>query len=257
MAGPIVRTYHDNMRPGIVISFVLLLLVGLHSAADESEVNDIDTMLAAIRDDAQRTADYTGQASISAPVMLALQRVRRGEFVPDSVADRAYDNIPLAIGHRQTISQPFIVALMTDLLNPAPGMRVLEIGTGSGYQAAVLAELVAEVYTIEIVPALAARAAATLSRLRYDNVRVKDGDGWFGWPEAAPFDGIIITAVAAEPPPRLLEQLRTGGRMVLPLGPPHGGQMLVVLTKDATGQIARRDVLPVQFVPFTRRPAAP
>jgi protein-L-isoaspartate(D-aspartate) O-methyltransferase len=208
-------------------------------------------MLDAIRNDALQTVDYTGRSSVSDAVLEAMASVPRAAFVPDEARDWAYDNVPLGIGHGQTISQPFIVALMTDLLAPESGHRVLELGTGSGYQAAVLAELVAEVYSIEIIPELAASAARRLSELGYDSVRVRTGDGWHGWPEAAPFDGIIVTAVGESVPPPLVEQLRPGGRLVLPLGPEHGGQMLVLLRKGPDGRLERQDVLPVQFVPLT------
>lgn len=211
----------------------------------------MDGMIDAIRGDARRTASYTGRSEISDEVLAAMRRVPRDAFVPPGAEAHAFDNTPLAIGHGQTISQPFIVALMTDLLAPRVDDRMLEVGTGSGYQAAVLAELVAEVYTIEIIPELAETAARRLAELDYGNVHVKQGDGWYGWPEAAPFDGIILTAVGEEVPDRLLEQLAPGGRMVLPLGPRFGGQMLTVLTKGEDGELDRRDVLPVQFVPLT------
>lgn len=209
-------------------------------------------MIQAIQNDAGMTATYTGVRAISEPVIAAMRAVPRDQFVPDSARASAFENRPLRIGHGQTISQPFVVALMTELLQPEPGDRVLEIGTGSGYQAAVLAELVQSVYSIEIIPDLAATAAARLADLGYESVHVKAADGWHGWPEEAPFDGIIVTAVSEEAPPKLVEQLAPGGRLVLPLGPQFGGQMLVVLSKDQEGVLHRRDVLPVQFVPFTR-----
>ena len=157
---------------------------------------------------------------------------------------------PLPIGHGQTISQPFIVALMTHLMATRADHRVLEIGTGSGYQAAVLAELVDRVYTIEIIPELAASASERLERLGYDNVEVRAGDGWYGWPEAAPFDAIIVTAVGEEVPGDLVAQLRPGGRLVLPVGD-DSDQQLAVVDKDEDGAIAMRHVLPVRFVPLT------
>lgn len=208
-------------------------------------------MLDAIRQDARETAPWTGRKTISRPVIEAMARVPRAAFVPSDSAHLAYYNFPLGIGHGQTISQPFIVALMTDLLDPVAEQRVLEIGTGSGYQAAILAELVAEVYTIEIIPELAQTAAARLRDLGYENVHVRTGDGWYGWPEQAPFDSIMVTAVSEQPPPDLLKQLAPGGRMVLPLGSTRGAQMLTVIDKDASGVITRRDVLPVAFVPLT------
>jgi protein-L-isoaspartate(D-aspartate) O-methyltransferase len=211
----------------------------------------VERMIDAICRDARQTAAFTGRAAISPAVLAAMRAVPRDAFVPDAAAPYAWENVPLGIGHGQTISQPFIVALMTDLLEPGPSDRVLEIGTGSGYQAAVLAELVRDVYSVEIIPALAEAAAARLAGLGYDRVRVKVGDGWHGWPEAAPFQGIILTAVGEEVPPALIEQLAPGGRMVLPLGPRHGAQVLVVLTRQEDGTLTSRDVLPVQFVPLT------
>jgi len=184
-------------------------------------------------------------------VLEAMETVPRHEFVPDRYVDQAYADHPLPIGHGQTISQPYIVALMTELLKLKDTDRVLEIGTGSGYQAAVLGELAEQVYSIEIVPELAEGAARALARTGYQDVQVRTGDGWYGWPEQAPFDAIIVTAVAEEPPPQLLQQLAPGGRMVLPLGPADGAQMLAVLEKDRAGVVARRDVLPVAFVPLT------
>jgi protein-L-isoaspartate(D-aspartate) O-methyltransferase len=184
-------------------------------------------------------------------VLDAMRRVDRSQFVTPGTEIYAWENRPLPIGYGQTISQPFIVALMTDLLELKPDHRVLELGTGSGYQAAVLSELAAEVYTIEIVPELAESAAKRLSALGYENVSVRSGDGWHGWAEAAPFDRIIVTAVGEEIPPALIEQLTVGGRMVMPIGPQHGGQNLTVIDKTESG-LERTEVLPVQFVPITR-----
>jgi len=224
---------------------------GQAQGADEVREAVMDGMIEAIQNDARQTASYTGLAEISAPVIAAIRAVPRDRFVPEDARASAYANTPLRIGHGQTISQPFIVTLMTELLEPAADDRILEIGTGSGYQAAVLGELVDEVYSIEIVPELAETAAGRLDELGYHDVHVKAGDGWYGWPEAGPFDGIIVTAVSEETPPELLEQLAPGGRLVLPLGPQYGGQMLVVLSKGEDGSLTRRDVLPVQFVPLT------
>jgi len=232
---------------------LVLLVAGGHAAAPrhETESSGMQDMLQAIRSDARMTASYTGRARLSEAVLAAMEKVQRENFVPEAAQRYAYQNTPLQIGHGQTISQPFIVALMTDLLEPEAGDRMLEIGTGSGYQAAILAELVESVYTVEIIPELAETAAARLESLGYDNVQVRTGDGWHGWPEAAPFDGIIVTAVDEEVPPRLLEQLAVDGRLVLPLGPRFGGQMLTVLTREEDGGFRREDVLPVQFVPLT------
>jgi len=181
-------------------------------------------------------------------VLSALHNVPRHAFVPSDLIPFAYQNRPLAIGKGQTISQPDVVATMTEALGLAPSDRVLEIGTGSGYQAAVLAELVQEVYTVEIIPALGERAAERLKRLGYDNVRVRIGDGYHGWPEEAPFDAIMVTAAAPRVPRPLVEQLKEGGRMVLPLG--ERGQLLTLLTKKA-GAVEIRELFPVVFVPMT------
>ncbi len=204
-----------------------------------------------IESDTRETRGYTGRAVLGQSVMQAMRTVPRHEFVDTHGLRAAYANRPLPIGHGQTISQPFIVALMTDLLEPKPGHRVLEVGTGSGYQAAVLAVLVDAVYSIEIIPALAETADRRLAALGYDNVSVKAGDGYYGWPEAAPFDGIIVTAVGPDIPAKLVEQLKTGGRMVLPVGTQFTAQNLTVVTKLADGGYTTRQVLPVAFVPLT------
>jgi protein-L-isoaspartate(D-aspartate) O-methyltransferase len=184
-------------------------------------------------------------------VRAALLAVRREAFVPSALRAEAYANHPLRIGHGQTISQPFIVALMTDLLDPAPDHAVLEIGTGSGYQAAVLAALVHHVYSIEIIPALSAQAEAALTQEGVGNVTLRIGDGAAGWLEQAPYDGIIVTAAGPTVPPALVAQLRPGGRMVIPLGEPFSDQMLTLVVKNADASVTHRDVLPVAFVPLT------
>ncbi|HNQ88537.1 MAG TPA: protein-L-isoaspartate(D-aspartate) O-methyltransferase [Verrucomicrobiota bacterium] len=184
-------------------------------------------------------------------VLAAMAEVPRHEFVPEAQRSRAYADHPLPIGYGQTISQPYIVAFMTEHLDPRPTDRVLEVGTGSGYQAAVLSRLVAEVYTIEIVEPLAMRAAADLRRLGYANVSVRAGDGYAGWPEAAPFDAIMVTCAPDHVPAPLVAQLREGGRMIIPVGG-VGDQNLIVLEKRGGG-VERRAVLPVRFVPMTGR----
>jgi len=209
-----------------------------------------ERMMKEIVDDFRATAYLTGRDRMRPEVKRAMEAVRRHEFVKTLRTEEAYLNRPLLIGHGQTISQPYIVALMTDFLDPESGDRVLEIGTGSGYQAAVLAEIVSEVYTIEIVEPLAAAAADRLERLGYDNVEVRTGDGNYGWPEAAPFDGIIVTA-GGRLPPALVEQLKPGGRLVIPLNRGGGEQELILVTKDADGRISERSILPVRFVPLT------
>lgn len=192
-----------------------------------------------------------GRDLTNARVLAVMQEVPRHEFVPVKLRAEAYADHPLPIGFDQTISQPYIVGFMTEVLDPAPGDRVLEVGTGSGYQAAVLARLVAEVYSIEIVAPLAERARADLKRLGFANVQVRTGDGYAGWPEAAPFDAILVTCAPDHVPPPLTAQLREGGRMVIPVGPP-GDQELHLLQKRE-GQLVRRALLPVRFVPMTGR----
>jgi len=181
-------------------------------------------------------------------VLRAMREVPRHLFVPEPMRRSAYEDHPLPIGHGQTISQPYIVAAMTEMLDPKPGHRVLEIGTGSGYQAAVLARLVSHVYTIEIVEPLGRQAQERLAALGYRNVTVRIGDGYEGWPEEAPFDRIILTAAPPEVPQKLIDQLRNGGRLVAPVG--AGWQELVVIDKDAKGSVRRRTEFPVMFVPM-------
>ncbi|RDV16564.1 protein-L-isoaspartate(D-aspartate) O-methyltransferase [Pontibacter diazotrophicus] len=183
-------------------------------------------------------------------VLDAMRKVERHKFVPPQQASQAYADNPLPIGHKQTISQPFIVAYMTEVIRPNPQMKVLEIGTGSGYQAAVLAEIVKEVYTIEIVPEHGKAAAEKLKELGYDNVQVKIGDGYKGWEAHAPYDAIIVTAGAEAVPPPLLEQLKEGGRMVIPVGPQSRTQTLTLIEKK-NGRTITQNLMPVVFVPFT------
>jgi len=213
-------------------------------------------MAAEIAAMARETGSATGRPRFSDTVMGALGKVPRHRFVPFLQQGSAYDNRPLPVGEGQTISQPYIVALMTDLLDPKPGDSVLEVGTGSGYQAAVLAELVAKVYTIEIVEPLGKRAAQLLAELGYRNVSVRIGDGYNGWPQAAPFDSIIVTAAPAEVPKPLVEQLKPGGRMVIPVGAVSETQQLLLIEKQPDGSITTRRTLPVRFVPFTRERGA-
>ncbi len=182
-----------------------------------------------------------------------MRTVPRERFVPGDLAGRAYEDNPLPIGHGQTISQPYLVAYMTEALRVEPQHKVLEIGTGSGYQAAVLATLARDVYTIETVPELARAAEATLRELEYRNVHVREGDGYHGWAEHAPFDRIMVTAASVAIPPPLLEQLSVRGRLVIPIGPSGALQWLTVVEKTERGAFERQ-VMPVQFVPFTRRP---
>ena len=209
-------------------------------------------MVATIEAHAKQASIALGRDSIAPEILKVVGDVPRHEFVPDRVRGDAYADRPLPIGYGQTVSQPFIVALMTDLLRVRPGDVVLEVGTGSGYQAAVLGHLARRVYTIEIVPALADSAAARLQRLGYGNVATRSGDGYYGWEEAEPFDGIIVTAAASQIPPPLIRQLKPGRRMVIPLGAPFALQHLVLVERNADdGRVTTKQLLPVSFVPLT------
>jgi len=224
----------------------------LIAATDEARyAAERKALLAEIQRDAAVTADSTGRRRFSSTVMAAMDAVPRHLFVPSRLVGSAYANRPLPIGYGQTISQPYIVALMTELLEPKLDDVILEVGTGSGYQAAVLAELAARVKTIEIIEPLATSAAARLRRLGYRNIEVKLGDGYNGWPEHAPYDRILVTAAATSIPPPLIKQLKPGGRMVIPVGAPFYSQDLILLQKDAKGKVTTTSLLPVAFVPLT------
>ncbi len=218
--------------------------VDAHAAAREGMLREVAAM-------ARETSRETGRPVFADAVIAALRRVPRHAFVPAALVAVAYENRPLPIGLGQTISQPYIVALSTDLLDLRPEHRVLEIGTGSGYQAAVLAEIAASVATIEIVEPLGRAAAARLATLGYRNVEVRIGDGYRGWPERAPFDRILVTAAAPEVPAPLVEQLARGGRMVIPVGSSQFAQQLLLVEKRADGSVNSTVVLPVRFVPLT------
>jgi protein-L-isoaspartate(D-aspartate) O-methyltransferase len=238
----------------VLVPALLLLgvtLAGLSVAQDRHSAQRA-RMVAEIAVMARETGGATGRPNFSEAVMTAMGRVPRHRFVPLLQEVFAYESRPLPIGEGQTISQPFIVALMTDLLDPKPGDTVLEVGTGSGYQAAVLAELVAKVYTIEIVEPLGRRAMQVLKELGYRNVEVRIGDGYNGWPEAAPFDSIVVTAAPAEIPKPLIDQLKPGGRMVIPAGASYDSQELLLVEKQPDGTSTTKRTLPVKFVPLTR-----
>jgi protein-L-isoaspartate(D-aspartate) O-methyltransferase len=226
---------------------VAWLALDAHGAGDEAFLAQRRAMVAEIN--ATRTELPVGR--FDARVMEAIGRVPRHEFVPASLLPNAYENRPLPIGHGQTISQPYIVALMTDLLAVRKGDRVLEVGTGSGYQAAILAELGISVHTIEIIEPLAASARARFERLGYRNVEVVVGDGYEGIAASAPFDAIIVTAAASHVPPPLVRQLKPGGRMVIPVGAPFMVQHLMLLEKRGDGTVRSHQILPVRFVPLT------
>jgi protein-L-isoaspartate(D-aspartate) O-methyltransferase len=228
------------------VSLALLVALSLHPA------------LAAPAEDAHATArarmvtqQLEARGISDAATLAAMRNVPRHEFVPEARRGQAYADGPLPIGFGQTISQPYIVAYMTELLRLEPGMRVLEIGTGSGYQAAVLGEILEDVCTIEIVRELAIWGEDNLRRAGYEHVRVKQADGYFGWEEFAPFDAIVVTAAADHVPPPLVAQLRDGGRMVIPVGSPFHTQMLMLVTRDGD-DIRTENLIPVRFVPFTR-----
>ena len=188
---------------------------------------------------------------LSDRVRAALVAVPREQFIPEERRAAAYANRPVPIGYGQTISQPLIVAVMSELLAIEPGERVFELGTGSGYQAAILDAMGAQVYSVEIIPELAQRARQTLDRLGHGDVHTRVGDGYFGWPEAAPFDAIVVTAAADHVPPPLLQQLKPGGRMLIPVGSRYATQKLVLISREADGTIRTREILPVTFVPLT------
>lgn len=207
-------------------------------------------MLDVIRDEARYTGEMTGRKTFSDAVMQAMATVDRADFVPARYRERAYADGPLPIGYGQTISQPYIVALMSDLLELEPESVVLEVGTGSGYQAAILAQLAKQVYSLERVNELAEEAQERFARLGYSNIEVRHANGYYGWQEKGPFDGIIVTAAASKIPPALVEQLKPGGRMVIPVGPAYGYQELICLTRDAEGNVNQRNILGVAFVPL-------
>jgi protein-L-isoaspartate(D-aspartate) O-methyltransferase len=217
----------------------------------ESYVVARQRLVEEIEEEVRETGRWLGKDVLDACVIKALLTVPRHKFVPADFRSMAYLNRPLPIGHAQTISQPYIIAVMTDLLAVPEDGRVLEVGTGSGYQAAVLAQICASVYSIEIVEPLGDEAKARLERLGYDNIHLRIGDGFAGWPEDGPFDAIIVTAAADEAPSPLIEQLKPGGRMIIPLRTEVGGQDLVLIEKGRHGTVHREEILPVRFVPLT------
>jgi protein-L-isoaspartate(D-aspartate) O-methyltransferase len=219
-------------------------------AADFAKTRE--QLIAEIEAEMHTLRDIFGKAKLDTSVVRALLNVPRHEFVPDDMQGSAYLNRPLSIGYGQTISQPFVVAAMTDMLALGSAALVLEVGTGSGYQTAVLAELAAAVFSVEVVPELAESADRSLKRLGYDNVRVRNSDGWRGWPEHAPYDAIIVTAAAPEIPEALIDQLKPGGRLVIPIGAPGRTQFLTLVEKDVEGKVTVHEGLPVAFVPLIK-----
>jgi len=231
--------------------FVMLLLLPASMVLADEYAQARQQLVENIQQDVRDTSLYLDKEALDPRVMTAIATVPRHEFVPAAQRHHAYANRPLPIGHGQTISQPYIVALMSDLIKPRAGDRVLEIGTGSGYQAAILAELTGAVYSIEIIEALGKQAAGRLPGLGYDNITLRIGDGYYGWKEQAPFDAIVVTAAASHVPPPLVAQLKPGGRMVIPVGSRFLTQQLVLIEKQADGQLITRQILPVKFVPLT------
>jgi protein-L-isoaspartate(D-aspartate) O-methyltransferase len=244
------------MVPKMAKAFSWLLFFGLLSpscSTGTEAAREKDLFASARQRMVKEQLTGSGRGLKNQRVLAAMASVPRHEFVPEDRRKAAYEDYPLPIGHGQTISQPYVVAFMTEQLEPKPTDRILEVGTGSGYHAAVLAKCVAEVYTIEIVEPLAARAEKDLHRLGFDNVKVRAGDGYLGWPEMAPFDAIIVTCAPDHIPQPLIDQLKEGGRMVIPVGP-SWNQNLYLLEKRE-GKIERRAVLPVRFVPMTGQEA--
>lgn len=226
-------------------------MAGAQTASAEDFASGHRRMMEEITALVRETRTETGKPALDERVMAVMRKVPRHEFVPADQLPRAYQNRPLPIGHGQTISQPYIVALMTDLARVEPGHTVLEVGTGSGYQAAVMAHLARAVYTIEIVEPLGLQARQRLQKLGYDNVQVRLGDGYHGWDEHAPYDAILVTAAASHIPPPLIRQLKAGGRMVIPVGAAFMVQQLMLVEKNRDGTVSTRQILPVAFVPLT------
>jgi protein-L-isoaspartate(D-aspartate) O-methyltransferase len=239
-----------RLRQRLLAAGVCLLVCTAAHAADRMQEARL-AMIGEIEEDVRLTSLALDREALDPRVLEAMAAVPRHRLVPERLQDVAYENRPLPIGHGQTISQPYIVAVMTDLLNLQPGQRVLEVGTGSGYQAAILAELGTRVYTIEIIEELGERARRDLEALGYDNVEVRIDDGYYGWESEAPFDAIVVTAAASHIPPPLIDQLKPGGRLVIPVGSRFMVQQLVLVEKDSAGEVTTRQILPVRFVPLT------
>lgn len=232
--------------------FLAFITIASACWADENAYTlDRLKMVSEIEADVELTSSQIKKRSLSRRVMEAMGKVARHEFVPDHLRQSAYQNRPLPIGYGQTISQPYIVALMTDLIEVKEGGTVLEVGTGSGYQAAILAECGATVYTMEIIPELTDLAEKRLKRLGYSGIEVRVGDGYDGWPEHGPYDAIIVTAAASHVPPPLLAQLKPGGKMIIPVGGPFMTQHLMLVEKAPDARVTTRQILPVLFVPLT------
>lgn len=251
MGRPVRRRLFLTMAALVIAAPLLFVVPQARSADEDALATARRRMVADIEATAGAVGPVGGHRGISGTTLEVLADVPRHLFVPDDLRSEAYDNRPLPIGYGQTISQPYIVAVMTDLLACEPTHKVLEVGTGSGYQAAVLGRIAARVLSIEIIELLARAASARLDRLGFANVSVRTGDGYYGWPEEAPFDRIIITAAASHIPPPLIEQLTPGGRMLIPVGGPFAVQELMMVEKRTDGSLTTRHLLPVKFVPLT------
>lgn len=238
------------LLPVVVLASLLAVVIVPAQASDPIHAERLE-LIKEIEQDVRHTSLELNKSELDPAVLQAMARVPRHEFVPPEERRYAYENRPLPIGYGQTISQPYIVAIMTDMLGIGPGSKVLELGTGSGYQAAILGELAGQVYTIEIVEPLGLQARTRLKNLGYDNVITRIGDGYYGWKEHAPFDAIIVTAAASHIPPPLIRQLKPGGRMVIPVGSRFMTQQLMMVDKRDDGTITSRQVMPVVFVPVT------
>jgi protein-L-isoaspartate(D-aspartate) O-methyltransferase len=254
----------ERIRRSLFLLAVLLALSAIHApdglprpgARDEDDAHFRSLREAMVREQISHPPDYRDPVK-DQRVLDAMSRVPRHLFVPSPSIGLAYGDFPVPIGYGQTISQPYIVALMTEMLQVKPGQTILEVGTGSGYQAAVLSQLVKEVYTVEIIKPLALQAEERLKKLQYLNVQVKVGDGYYGWEEHAPFDRIIVTCAATFVPPPLLKQLKPGGKMCIPVGAQYSVQYLTMVEKSENGAITMKKTLPVSFVPLTRRNGDP
>ena len=240
-------------RISVLLVVVVFTVITIAEARENRYLKSRQEMVRQIENNVRATRLYIDKSELNDRVMSAMLTVPRHEFVPAEQREYAYENRPLPIGYGQTISQPYIVALMTDLLEVTEEGKILEIGTGSGYQAAVAAQLVKTVYTLEIVEPLAIEADSRFQRLGYKNIVNKAGDGYYGWSEHAPFDAIIVTAAASHVPPSLVRQLKPRGRMVIPVGSKFQTQQLLLITKDDAAIIRTRQILPVRFVPLTGR----
>ena len=238
------------VRPAWFIAFICCVISTPLFATDQYAA-ERSRLIQSIQQDVRDTSNYLKKEALDPRVLEAMATVPRHEFVPPELKSVAYLNRPLPIGYSQTISQPYIVAIMTDLLAVTPNAKVLEIGTGSGYQAAIMAQLTNQVFTIEIIEPLGKQATERLQRLGYDKIRVKIGDGYYGWQEHAPYDAIIVTAAANHIPPPLIAQLKPGGRMIIPVGSQFMAQELLLIEKEEGKKIVTRQILPVRFVPLT------